>query len=278
MILSVQINNRTYKIDCDNPIDVSIPLNFGGAQPNAYNAEIATSKPCETENLIGDTRRGGSCNFEQITFIPHCNGTHTESVGHITNARIFVHNCLKDTFILSALVTVEPENAFETNETYAVELNENDRLITQKTIERALQNVENPKSKIQNPKSDGLIIRTLPNDESKKSRRYMKNFPPFFSTEAMKFITEKGVKHLLVDVPSIDRAFDEGKLSNHRIFWNVEPGSFELSEKSLSSNTITEMIFVPEFVEDGAYLLNLQIAAFLSDASPSRPILFKIFE
>ena len=278
MILSVQINNQTYKIDSDNPIDVSIPLNFNGAQPNTYDVEKATSKPCEAESLIGDTRRGGSCNFEQITFIPHCNGTHTECVGHITNERIFIHNCLTDAFIFSTLITVESENATETNETYAVKLNENDCLITRKAIEIALKNLENPKSKIQNPKSDGLIIRTLPNEESKKTRRYMINLSPFFSTEAIKFITEKGVKHLLVDMPSIDRAFDEGKLSNHRIFWNVEPNGFELSEKSLTHNTITEMIFVPEFVEDGAYLLNLQIAAFQSDASPSRPILFRIFE
>jgi len=278
MIFSVQINNRTYKIDCHNPIDISIPLDFDGAQPNAFDVEKATSKPCEAESLIGDTRRGGSCNFERITFIPHCNGTHTECVGHITNERISVHDCLKDAFIFSALITVETENAPETNETYAVDLNENDCLITRKAIENALQNLENPKSKIQNPKSAGLIIRTLPNDESKKSRRYMENLPPFFSTEAIKFIVEKNVKHLLVDMPSIDKTLDEGKLSNHRIFWNVEPESFELSERSLTNNTITEMIFVPEFVEDGVYLLNLQIAAFQSDASPSRPILFKIFD
>ncbi len=278
MILSVQINNQTYKIDSDNPIDVSIPLNFNGAQPNAYDVEKATSKPCEAESLIGDTRRGGSCNFEQITFIPHCNGTHTECVGHITNERISVHNCLKDPFIFSTLITVEPETANETNETYAISSSENDKVITRKTIEKALRNLENPKSKIQNPKSDGLIIRTLPNDESKKSRRYMENLPPFFSTEAMKYIAGKNVKHLLVDMPSIDRTFDEGKLSNHRIFWNVTPNSFELNKESLQNNTITEMIFVPEFVEDGAYLLNLQIAAFLTDASPSRPRLFKIYE
>ncbi|HXH70441.1 MAG TPA: cyclase family protein [Pyrinomonadaceae bacterium] len=275
MILSVQVNNRTYKIDCHNPIDISIPLNFNGAQPNAYDVEKATSKPCEAESLIGDTRRGGSCNFEQITFIPHCNGTHTEAVGHITNERISVHNCLKDAFILSTLVTVEPETANETTETYAVKLNENDCLITRKAVENALQN---PKSKIQNLKADGLIIRTLPNDESKKTRRYMENLPPFFSTEAIKFITERSVKHLLVDMPSIDKTFDEGKLSNHRIFWNVEAENFELSEESFRNNTITEMIFVPEFVEDGTYFLNLQIAAFQSDTSPSRPILFRISE
>ncbi|MCY7345238.1 MAG: cyclase family protein, partial [Pyrinomonadaceae bacterium] len=104
---------------------------------------------------------------------------------------------------------------------------------------------------------------------------YADEIPPFFSTEAMRFISESGVKHLLADVPSIDRIFDEGKLSNHRIFWSVEPGKFELNEKSLLNHTVTEMIFVPDSIADGAYFLNLQIAAFAADASPSRPRLFR---
>jgi hypothetical protein len=88
---------------------------------------------------------------------------------------------------------------------------------------------------------------------------------------------EAGIRHLLVDLPSIDRTFDEGKLSNHRIFWNVRQGSFETNEASFTNNTITELIYVPVEVEDGNYLLNLQIAPFAADASPSRPVLFKMF-
>jgi hypothetical protein len=36
------------------------------------------------------------------------------------------------------------------------------------------------------------------------------------------------------------------------------------------------MIFVDNHIEDGSYLLNLQIPAFVSDAAPSRPIIFKL--
>jgi hypothetical protein len=71
------------------------PLDFNGAQPNAYGVERATATACEASDLIGDTRRGGSCNFEQIKFIPHCNGTHTECVGHITDERILIYNRCK---------------------------------------------------------------------------------------------------------------------------------------------------------------------------------------
>ena len=271
MIFSVETNNRTYKIDAENAIDISIPLDFNGAQPNAFDVEQATATACETGAFVGDTRRGGSCNFEQIKFIPHCNGTHTESIGHITDERISIHNCLKDAFVFAALVSVEPENAKQSDETYAVELNESDKLITRKSLENCFSNLETFDF-------DALIIRTLPNDAGKKTRRYMEDLPPFFSTEAINFIAASGVKHLLVDIPSIDRTFDEGKLSNHRIFWKVEAGSRAINEASLIYNTITEMIYVPDQIKDETYLLNLQIASFVADASPSRPLLFEIYE
>lgn len=265
MIFSVQIENQTYRIDLENPLDISIPLKFNGAQPSAYGVGKARSKPCEAGSLVGDTRRGGSCNFEQMTFIPHCNGTHTECAGHLTNERIFVHDCLRDSLVPATLVSVAPENASETNETYPINLSEHDQLITRRAIEKALGNLQ----------AENLIVRTLPNDESKLTRIYADEIPPFFSTEAMRLISECGVKHLLTDVPSIDRIFDEGKLSNHRIFWNVEPDKFELNAESLLDHTVTEMIFVPDSIADGAYFLNLQIAAFAADASPSRPRLFR---
>lgn len=273
MTITIEINGRTFTIDESNPVNIAIPLDFYGAQPNAYDVERATSKPCEAGELIGDTRRGGSCNFEQITFIPHCNGTHTECVGHITDERIFVNDCLKDVFVFAELISVLPEKPSETNDSYPIELNENDLLITRSTIENALQK---PKTESQSPKS--LIVRTLPNDDSKLSKTYIDEIPPFFSTEAIEFLNEIGIEHLLVDFPSIDRIFDEGKLSNHRIFWNVEDGKYELNAKSFPRKTVTELIYVSNETADGEYLLNLQIAPFAADASPSRPILFRIIE
>lgn len=273
MIVLAQINNHIYKLNADSSFDIAIPLNFNGAQPKAYGVEKATSKPCQAGTLIGDTRCGGSCNFEQYTFIPHCNGTHTECVGHITNERISIHDCLKDAFVPARLISIEPETAIKTNETYSVSFAQNDKLITRRALENALQ-ISN--SKLQTPELEGLIVRTLPNEENKKTRIYLESIPPFFSTEAMQFIAEQNFRHLLVDVPSIDRIFDDGKLSNHRRFWNVAAGAFEIGENSHINNTITEMIFVPDWVTDGAYLLNLQIPPFAADAAPSRPILFEL--
>jgi len=268
MIFSIQIDDRIYKIDTEKPIDISIPLQFNGDQPNAYGVPKATSKPVGVGDLVGDTRQGGSCNFEQYTFIPHCNGTHTECVGHITKARISVRDCLQDVFIPAVLISVSAENAIATQETYPVELNENDYLITRRRIQES--GIE-----IRNFDFNALIIRTLPNNDGKLVQKYGEYVPPFFSNEAIELIVELGVKHLLVDLPSIDRIFDEGKLSNHRKFWNVGQEMFETTKTSRINNTITELIYVPNMIEDGNYLLNLQIAAFESDTSPSRPILFR---
>ena len=241
-------------IDIQNlsdPIDISIPLRFNGPQPNAYGVDPASARACEYGDLVGDTRRGGSVNFEQYAFIPHCNGTHTECVGHITNERIYVRDCLQDVLIPAVLVSVEPETVG------------GDKVITKKLIEAIRSD------------TNALIIRTLPNDDSKLARQYGAEIPSYFTTEAMQFIVECGFKHLLVDMPSIDRLFDEGNLSNHRIFWNVKPDSFEINSHTRTNSTITELIYVPNEISDGEYLLNLQIAPFASDASPSRPILFR---
>jgi len=266
MTISIEINGRTETVDINNPIDISIPMQFNGPQPNAYGVEKAVASACETGEIVGDTRRGGSCNFEQYTFIPHCNGTHTECVGHITNERIHIIDCLKDTFIPAMLVSVEPESARDVKETYSVNFGDSDPLITRNVLEDRLSDLA---------LNSAVIIRTLPNDDSKLTREYTDKIPPYFSTEAIDYILSSGVKHLLVDTPSIDRLYDEGKLSNHRTFWGIEPGSFEINPATRMNDTITELIYVPNEVEDGRYLLNLQIAPFATDAAPSRPVLFR---
>lgn len=249
-------------------IDISIPLRFNGPQPNAYGVEPATSKACMAGDIVGDTRREGSVNFEQYTLIPHCNGTHTECVGHITHERISVRDCLTDVFIPALLVSVEPG---PTNSNLpGTTILPSDLVVTKDALVSAIKPAD------LSLLDTALIVRTLPNDESKLTRAYSDEIPPFFSTEAMEYIVELGFKHLLVDLPSVDRLFDKGKLSNHRIFWNIEPGSFETNAGTRINSTITELIYVPNETRDGAYLLNLQIAPFASDASPSRPLIFKM--
>lgn len=269
MKINFKLNNKVYSCDTSKPIEISIPVKFNGEQPNTYNVDKATAKAYEAGDFIGDTRRGGGCNFEEYRIIPHCNGTHTECVGHISLERISINETLKESFFPASLISLNPEKAFDTNDNYSPDKNENDLLITRKLIEEKLKGTDTHFH-------DALVIRTLPNNNSKRSRNYMENQPPFFSIEAMDYIAELKVKHLLIDIPSVDRTFDEGKLSTHHIYWNVEQGSHEVSRENHSLKTITEMVYIPEEVKDGKYLLNIQIPDFVSDAAPSRVCLYKL--
>jgi len=265
MKAEVEIGNKKYNVDFSKGIDISIPLKFNGDQPNTYGVDKATAKPYQDGNFIGDTRKGGPCNFEAYSFTPHCNGTHTECIGHITDERIDILSSLNEEIIASTLISVIPKI---TDENYIPSLNTEDLMITKENLELQLKDVNPAFLK-------GVIIRTLPNSESKKSTDYMKCAPSFFSIEAMEYIVSLGVEHLLVDTPSVDRLLDEGNLSAHNIFWETKGKEFNPNAKN---KTITEMIFASENIKDGSYLLNLQIPAFVSDAAPSRPILYKINE
>ena len=157
----ISIDGVSRDIEFESFYDISIPLKFNGPQPNAFGVEPAASKACEYGDLVGDTRRGGSCNFEQVTFIPHCNSTHTECVGHITNERISIRECLTDAFVTATLISIEPEHTAVSGESYAVPFGDEDVVITRRSLENAnLQTCE------------ALIIRTLPNDDRKLTRVY----------------------------------------------------------------------------------------------------------
>jgi len=263
MKAGIEIGNKKYNVDFSKGIDISIPLKFNGDQPNTYGVDKAMANPYQDGNFIGDTRKGGPCNFETYSFTPHCNGTHTECIGHITDERIDILSSLNEEIIPSILISVTPKS---TTEDYKPELNSDDIVITKEDLELHLKDVNSKFLK-------GLIVRTLPNHESKKSIDYMKETPSFFSIDAMEYIVRLGVDHLLVDTPSVDRLLDEGNLSSHNIFWETKGKEFN---SKTQNKTITEMIFASEEIKDGRYLLNLQIPAFVSDAAPSRPILYKI--
>jgi hypothetical protein len=80
---------------------------------------------------------------------------------------------------------------------------------------------------------------------------------------------------LLIDLPSVDKEHDEGKLLAHKAFWNVKDIN-QVNEDARFDCTITEMIYVNQEIEDGSYILNLQFASFENDASPSKPVLYSL--
>src|SRR5699024_871609 len=107
-----------------------------------------------------------------------------------------------------------------------------------------------------------------PNGRDKLSKNHSHTNWPYLSQEAAIYLRDCGIDHLLIDLPSVDKEKDQGKLMAHKAFWDY-PNAPRYHA------TITELIYVPDDVKDGEYLLNLQVAPFHNDASPSRPVLLK---
>lgn len=256
--MKATINN--IQIDLSKPIDISIPLSNTNENPIAWYIEKPEIEPVVFGNWIGSVKKGASTNFNNIFFNPHGHGTHTECLGHITREFYSINQCLKQFFFTAQLISVELKSI------------NGDLVITKESISTALDvTFKNGVPK------ESLIIRTLPNFENKKHKNYSKTNPPYLAEAAATFIREMGIHHLLIDLPSVDREEDGGKLLAHKAFWKVKDVN-NLNEDARLNCTITEMIFVPDEVKDGSYILNLQIASFENDASPSKPILFKLEE
>lgn len=248
MITKITHKGKSYNADLSKPIDISIPLRAGKENVNAWHAAPVKIEPVRMGDWIGEVKQGGSVNFRNISFNPHGNGTHTECVGHISKEDYSINQCLKKFFFIAELITILP------NET-----TDGDKIITKQHIENCLGD----------KRPEALIIRTLDNNSQKINKQYTGTNPPYLHPEAAQLINDWGIDHLLIDLPSVDKEVDGGKLSAHHIFWQY-PYHTKLER------TITEMIYVPNNVFDGIYLLNLQIASFENDASPSKPLLFQL--
>lgn len=248
MQATIQHKTGTYNIDLNKPIDISIPLRAGNENVNAFYAAPVSIEPFRMDGFVGSVKKGAPVNYNNIFFNPHGNGTHTECVGHISKEDFTINQNLKKFFFLAQLITVEPEM-----------LENGDLVVTKKQIEHLV--------KLTGP--EAIIIRTLPNEENKLAFQYTGTNPAYLDYSATEYLVSLGFEHLLIDMPSVDREEDDGKLLSHHVWWNYPT-------KIRASATITEMVFIDNQIIDGLYFLNIQIASFENDASPSKPLLFSI--
>jgi len=248
MITKITIKGTSYNTDLSKPIDISIPLRQGPENVSAWYVNPVKIEPVVVGDWIGDVKQGGSVNFRNITFNPHGNGTHTECVGHISKEDYSINQSLKTFFFLAELITILPD-----------ELENGDKVITKKHIENCLVT----------KKPEALIIRTLDNHISKINKNYSNTNPPYITHDAIEYIHSLDINHLLIDLPSVDKEQDGGVLDAHHIF-------FQYPHNTKINRTITELIYVANTIYDGTYLLNLQIASFENDASPSKPVLYQL--
>lgn len=266
----IDFGHGQVRIDLGRPISLAIDLDFSQRQPRHFGAPQATSRPFAVPGFSGSVEHGASCNCQTLTLIPHCNGTHTECVGHLTREPVDAHRVAPIGFIPAILVTIEPVEASTSGESTDPTPHPDDQLITRHALE---------KSWLSTPAAfepRALIVRTLPNQPDKQHQDYSDSTPPYLSREAANLLIERGIEHLVVDLPSIDRSHDEGRLTAHRIFFGLPPGSTMLAQATRARATVTELAYIPNAAPDGPYLLQLQVPALGGDAVPSRPLLYRL--
>jgi kynurenine formamidase len=279
---NITLNQKCYQLDLNNGKSIAIALDFiasnslsdhakDAKQPNHFGASPATRCFMISDNFIGNTEQGGSCNVSELSFNPHCNGTHTETIAHICHfsepMALKIAQINIPALMPCALITVEP--TANTTDCYRPLVNKKDNVISRIQLESALKH-------FQDEQLQALAIRTTPNNQQKCIQTYSNdNQPAFFTIDAINYLNERGIEHLITDLPSIDRLHDDGLLTCHHIFWQVEEKSHQINNNSLITKTITEMAYISNDIVDGFYFINLQTPAFLTDAAPSRPMMYK---
>ncbi len=249
-VLSMLLGGTLLEIDLGRPFDLSLPLIADREGPSAWYVEPLTIEPVRANGYVGAVVEGGGVNFRDISFNPHGHGTHTECVGHITEVVHSVNDVEIPAFLDAYVVSLKPE------ETAAGDL-----------VLRATDLLD----ALPDEPVSAVIVRTLPNAPDKQTRNWSNTNPPYFEAIGLAGLAQRGVDHLLVDLPSVDREEDEGVLAGHRAFWQLD----ERNAPRMDA-TITEFIFVPDELPDGWCALNMQTAAFVNDATPSRPVVYPI--
>lgn len=247
MKATLTLDETSVTIDLSQPLDISLPLDANNGNPSAWYLDGPTIQPVSTTDWVGLVAEGAPVNFNTIQFNPHAHGTHTECVGHIAEEIHSVNTALTAFFFTAEVLSIEPE------------IKDDDAVITKEQLQK----------KWRDTSPQALVIRTLPNKEEKRLKNYDHSNWPYLLEEAAQFIREQGIEHLLVDMPSVDKEKDGGRLLAHHAFWHYP-------EDTRMQATITEFIYVGDHIQDGSYVLNLQVAPFENDAAPSRPVLYKI--
>ena len=261
MKVKIEYNEKVYQINPDEGIDISISVKFNeNKNPKFYDMSPPQKKYYKYNDIEYNVDKGAGCNVPLINMNIHCCGTHTETSNHISKNGPYISEIPDINHMPSQLISIEPRLCLDEN--YHTKINEDDKVITKEQIKQKVEPNNNFQLK-------SLIIRTLPNDNDKITKNYNDENHPFLSNNAISYIKEIGIKHLLIDTPSIDKYEDDGKLGNHKIFFLDKQGT-------PNNNTITELVFIPNNCKDGNYFLNLGIPKFNLDAAPTRPIIFPI--
>lgn len=247
------------------PVSLARTLRFDGLDPRHFDAPPPAAPPLRLQGFSGAVGTGASCNCRVLTLVPHCHGTHTECVAHLTHEPLDACSVAPLAPIPAWLVSVSPSPAHETLEDSLPPPQPGDRLLTRAALEAGW-----PLDPGFIPR--GLILRSGDGTADTTSGRVA----PYLSRQAVQLIVERGIEHLVVELPSIDRSHDEGVLCAHRLFFGLPPGSQRLADAARAHCTITEFARVPRELTDGPCFLQLAAPRLAGDAVPSQPLYFPL--
>jgi len=241
----IVISVGTRRYDLTTAQDISLHINHEHA-PHAFGLPVASFNPFRIGSFVGSVEEGGPVRCDIVSLAPHGNGTHTECVGHIAGKRHIVTELMTDLMDEAMLVSV------------GLSSHDGDAVVSANDLDAVWKDRS----------TTTLIIRTLPNDDVKRTKHWSGGNPPYMHIDAMRLVVENGVRHLMVDMPSVDKEEDQGALVAHHHFWQW-PHAPRLD------CTITELVYVPNNITDGRYLVLFNVAPFDGDAAPSRPVLVR---
>lgn len=211
---------------------------------------------------------GQRCNCYSFDgFAPHLHGTHTETRQHILADPRPVTELVHEFRFFARLITVQPTPASGAGDVFT---RPGDEVITREAVAEKLSR--------DSYSAEMLIVRT-PNSLDKKTMQYGGTNPPYPHANVAALCVERGIEHVILDLPSADR--EEGELFFHRTFWRdpidaagrLIPELRGIQGQPRDHATITELAFIPDEVADGWYICFLIPFGVPGDAAPVRPIL-----
>ncbi|MCP4499207.1 MAG: cyclase family protein [Deltaproteobacteria bacterium] len=268
--IQLMFQGMSFRADFSDAYSLSRTLSFNDDVDGAFGLPAATAKAVELGEFVGDTQRGGSVNCMTLVLHPHGDGTHIESAAHVEAEAPLLDAIHTPQLCLAAVLLLSATRFSDTDETYIEYANDDDWVLTRAALDAAWRELQERDGPL-NPQA--IILGRLDDGDN-----------AYLTNEAMQFLRERSLTHLLVEEKSIDRLDDGGLLANHRVWFDLAPRGEKQADLSQNRKTLSEMIRSPlSFVERmnpvqrGRFcLLSLPIPPWRTDAAPIVPSLFSL--
>lgn len=247
----VWIGGQAVRWDPDSYHDLARPLRFDGRDDRAFGLMPPRSRTVSLGRFHGKVAEGGPVNCSTVDDLnPHV-VTHVEGAGHLRASAEPIASLLTRWLLPARVLSVPPDLRPD-----------GDRVVESDRLAPLLREGD--------PFLEAVVLRTRSMPEGRTGFDYSGTNPPYLSAQAASLLRQRGTRVLAVDLPSLDREMDQGRLEAHRAFL-AEPASAPETQRA-----VCELIQIPEEVIDGPYLLLLVPLRWELDATPVRPLLFPV--